>query len=383
MAVMTVTLPSTSPPLLPAESARTRFWRSLRFMLLLCSAITGLLTVFYGGFYYKLIYSFSIGLSCWLIIDSPRQIFNWWAARRRARLKLPPPGLAGLDFGWRAMVPLLIVGTLAGPTIGLAIGDAITGGRSPRLWELSSTAARVTLAVTVVATMVSVFVFTAQERAAALRLRAEAAQRAASETQLRLLQSQLEPHMLFNTLANLRVLIGLDAARAQAMLDRLISFLRATLTASRLNLHPLADEFARVDDYLALMAIRMGPRLQPVLDLPPALAQLQVPPLLLQPLVENSIKHGLEPQVAGGRLEVHARREGQMLVLQVRDTGGGLEAASADTAGTGFGLQQIRERLQTLYGTAARLQLETAPDARGGALATITLPITLPISEPT
>ncbi|MBT9488875.1 MAG: histidine kinase [Rubrivivax sp.] len=351
-------------------------------MLLLCSAITGLLTVFYGGFYYKLIYSFSIGLCCWLIIDSPRQIFNWWAARRRARLNLASPGLPGLDFGWRAMVPLLIVGTLAGPTIGLAIGDLITGGRSPRLWELSSIAARVTLAITVVATMVSVFVFTAQERAAALRLRAEAAQRAASETQLRLLQSQLEPHMLFNTLANLRVLIGLDPPRAQAMLDRLISFLRATLTASRLNLHPLADEFARVDDYLALMAIRMGPRLQPVLDLPPALAQLPVPPLLLQPLVENSIKHGLEPQVAGGRLEVRARREGQTLVLQVRDTGLGLEAASAATAGTRFGLQQIRERLQTLYGTAARLQLETAPDDRGGALATITLPIALPIALP-
>ncbi len=378
---MTVIAPP-APPVAP-EAARTHFLRSLRFMLLLCSAITGLLTVFYGGFYYKLVYSFSIGLSCWLIIDGPRQLFNWWSARRRARLNLPPPARPGLDFGWRAMLPLLLVGMLAGPTIGLALADAITGGRSPWLWQLSSTSARVTLAITVVATLVSVFVFSAQERAAALRLRAEAAQRAASETQLRLLQSQLEPHMLFNTLANLRVLIGLDAVRAQAMLDRLISFLRATLTASRLNLHPLADEFARVDDYLALMAIRMGPRLQPLLDLPPALAQLPVPPLLLQPLVENSIKHGLEPQVAGGRLEVRARRDGATLVLQVRDTGGGLEAAPADTAGTRFGLQQIRDRLHTLYGPAARLQLESAPDAQGGALATITLPLTEPITDPT
>ena len=365
----------TAPTSEPTAGTRARFLRSLRFMLLLCSAITGFLTVLYGGFYYKLVYSFSIGLSCWLIIDSPRLAFNWWAARRRARTGLPPPGTPGLDFGWHRMVPLLLVGMLAGPTLGLAIADAITGGRSPRLWELSTTAAQVTLAITVLATMVSVFVFTAQERTAALRLRAEAAQRAASETQLRLLQSQLEPHMLFNTLANLRVLIGLDPPRAQAMLDRLIGFLRSTLNASRLKLHPLADEFARVDDYLALMAIRMGPRLQPLLDLPPALARLEVPPLLLQPLVENSIKHGLEPQVAGGRLEVRARREGQTLVLQVRDTGLGLEAASDATTGTRFGLQQIRDRLQTLYGSAAQLRLETAPDADGGTLATISLPL--------
>ena len=88
-----------------------------------------------------------------------------------------------------------------------------------------------------------------------------AAERSAAEAQLKLLQSQLEPHMLFNTLANLRVLIGTDPARAQAMLDRLIAFLRATLTASRSGSHALADEFDRLGDYLALMAVRMGPRL--------------------------------------------------------------------------------------------------------------------------
>jgi LytS/YehU family sensor histidine kinase len=179
--------------------------------------------------------------------------------------------------------------------------------------------------------------------------------------------------MLFNTLANLRVLIGLDPPRAQAMLDRLIAFLRATLSASRLKLHPLADEFARVDDYLALMAIRMGPRLQTALDLPPALAALPVPPLLLQPLVENSIKHGLEPKVEGGRITVSALREGRSLVLRVRDTGVGLEGTRAD--GTRFGLQQVRERLKTLYGADASLHIEAAPDTDGGTLVTLHLPI--------
>ncbi len=162
------------------------------------------------------------------------------------------------------------------------------------------------------------------ERLSSARAAAATAQRQAAEHQLRLLQSQLEPHMLFNTLANLRVLIGIDPPRAQAMLDRLIAFLRATLAASRAGTHSLADEFARLDDYLALMAMRMGARLQPVLTLPPALAALPVPPLLLQPLVENSIRHGLEPKVEGGRIEVSAALEGGQLLLTVLDSGVGL-----------------------------------------------------------
>src|SRR5690606_22156517 len=131
------------------------------------------------------------------------------------------------------------------------------------------------------------------------RLEQEEAQRQASEARLRLLESQLEPHMLFNTLANLRALIGSDPPRAVEMLDRLNAFLRATLAASRsaagAQRHTLRDEFARLDDYLALMAVRMGPRLRVVLSLPEPLADCPVPALLLQPLVENAIRHGLEP----------------------------------------------------------------------------------------
>jgi LytS/YehU family sensor histidine kinase len=145
-------------------------------------------------------------------------------------------------------------------------------------------------------------------------------------------------------------------------------------------MHPLAAEFARVADYVALMQIRMGDRLQPQLDLPDELAALTVPPLLLQPLVENAIKHGLEPHVRGGRLIVSAAREGNRLLLRVRDTGVGPSTvphpASGDTAG--FGLQQIRDRLATLYGGAAGVALEAADDGAGGALATVHLPIESP-----
>jgi LytS/YehU family sensor histidine kinase len=214
------------------------------------------------------------------------------------------------------------------------------------------------------------------------RAHAAAATHEATLARLVLLQSQLEPHMLFNTLANLRALIVADPARAQAMLDRLIDFLRATLAASRRAAHPLRDEFARVDDYLALMQVRMGDRLRFETTLPPGLAGVLVPPLLLQPLVENAIKHGLEPQRGPGELAVSASADGSTLVLCVADRGRGLDAAATDraradgVAGAGFGLAQLRERLHTLHGDAASFTL--SPQPGGGTLAEIRLPLETP-----
>ena len=121
--------------------------------------------------------------------------------------------------------------------------------------------------------------------------------------------------------------------------------------------------------------MRARPRLQVQIELPPVLAQQPEPPLLLQPLVENAIRHGLEPQVGGGRLEVRARAEGGSLVLSVRDTGIGLAAAAASgTPGTRFGLAQVRERLATLHGAAASLSVEPAADGQG-TLSTVRLPL--------
>ena len=208
-----------------------------------------------------------------------------------------------------------------------------------------------------------------------MQSQAQAALRVAAENQLKLLESQLEPHMLFNTLANLRVLIRLDPARAEAMLDRLIAFLRATLVASQTGAHSLTAEFARIDDYLALMQVRMGPRLRTRLDLPPELANLTLPPMLLQPLVENAIKHGLEPKLEGGRIDVIARRQGDVLLLTVRDTGIGLAQTGSAADGTRFGMRQVRERLATLYGDAAALTLAPATDPEGGAEAAIRMPV--------
>ncbi len=178
------------------------------------------------------------------------------------------------------------------------------------------------------------------------------------------------------TLANLRALIAVDPDRAQHMLDRLIDFLRATLGGSRAPLHPLSSEFSRLADYLALMQVRMGDRLKVELDLPPALASVAVPPMLLQPLVENAIKHGLEPRRAGGLIQVSARREGPELVIRVADTGAGLAASAGNPAspGTGFGVGQVRERLATQFGAASSLTLEPGPPEVGGTLATLRWP---------
>jgi Histidine kinase len=356
-----------------ARRLRQQLPRTLAYMVALCSAITLLLTALDGrGLVVKAVYSFSIGLCCVSFNDLGRLGAAWFSDRVRRARGLVPDG-AAFTSGWRGVGSGVLLSILCGPLLGTALADALTGHRSPGMMQLDAAGTRLTLALSVVATLASVFIMSTLERLSSARALAEAAQRQAAETQLRLLQSQLEPHMLFNTLANLRVLITLDAPRAQAMLDHLIAFLRATLQASRSGEHALALEFDRLGDYLALMAVRMGPRLQVQLELPAALRTVPVPPLLLQSLVENSIQHGLEPQIEGGRITVQAQADGDTLVLTVRDTGVGLPAGGAVRDG-GFGIAQVRERLATLYGERASLLIEPATDAAGGARATVRLP---------
>jgi len=198
----------------------------------------------------------------------------------------------------------------------------------------------------------------AQEAAA----RSEA-QRLAVESQLRLLRAQLEPHMLFNTLANVRSLVREDVDRAESMIDRLIVYLRSALAASQTESVALSREFAQLRAYLDIMALRMGPRLSYRLELPAELERTEVPPMLLQPLVENAIKHGLEPKVGQGSIEVVALALPTGIEIRVTDSGLGLPAddedePSARPGNTSYGLRHVRDRLRVLYGSAARLSLE-------------------------
>ncbi|MCV2359180.1 histidine kinase [Paucibacter sp. TC2R-5] len=327
---------------------------------------------FSATFKSEFVYTLLISAGCSSIIQTLTHIASMLSNRLRARSGKP----AKKWIGWPLMMCILLLGTLAGFSIGMEAGNWLLGNNYKNPLTAGLRRGTVMLLIALIPGILITIYFVARGHLDEANLRAQTAQRLAAENKLRLLESQLEPHMLFNTLANLRVLIGLDPVRAQAMLDQLIGFLRATLNASRSSSHPLRDEFARLRDYLALMQIRMGSRLRPVLDLPAELGDLAIAPLLLQPLVENAIKHGLEPAVDGGELRVSARREGQVLLLVVQDSGVGLsQAASASRSneGTQFGLHQVRERLATQYGAAASLELASAAD--GGTIVTIQIPI--------
>lgn len=306
----------------------------------------------------QLVYSLGTGMTSWAVID-----FGRYALRRNTD--------TGWPSGWRGPV-LAVVGILAGFLAGTAIGDAYCGcaswgGQTPDPQRLLTS-----LTITLAAGVIAVLYFYGRGKASYLQTRIALVQRDAAEARLKLLETQLEPHMLFNTLANLRVLVTSDPVRAQAMLDHLIAYLRATLSASRAATHTLQAEFDRLRDYLELMSVRMGPRLRFAFDLPPEFATLTVPPLLLQPLVENSIKHGLEPQVEGGAIRIAARRLGQTLELMVEDSGAGMGPVTRTPTGSGFGLAQVRERLSTVYGPASTL--DVSPGAAGGTRVVITLP---------
>ncbi|WP_338413570.1 histidine kinase [uncultured Sphaerotilus sp.] len=356
-------------------SALRRTLSTLGIAAMIAAALT---LVSHGRFVDNLVYSLCIGLLCELMLDGGRRALAWLISRRA------PDNLAARNGwpGWGWMGVCIAVGVPLAYVGGHALGDAITGYHSGLGdWRPNAAMLMVSLTLGLGAT----FFFKSQGELAASRAAAESALRVAVENRLKLLESQLEPHMLFNTLANLRVLIALDPPQAQAMLDHLIAFLRGTLQGSRTALHPLHTEFDRLRDYLALMTVRMGERLQTEFVLPPALSDVAVPALLLQPLVENAIRHGLEPAIDGGVLRISASRidgpHGARLHLCVFDSGSGpLAPASPDAppSGTGFGLTQVRERLHTLYGADASLALtrerESASDP-AGTLVRLDLPL--------
>ena len=308
----------------------------------------------------NLVYSQCIGLSIWLLVDL-------------GQYKLIP----NYATQWRRLFWLVPLCVLVGYLAGTGLAGKLLAHPGYTYWIDQPRKALGFLVVSLAAGGVITYFFfsrlqlaNAREEMARTQAQAEAAQRQAAEFQLKLLQSQLEPHMLFNTLANLRALIAHNPEQAQHMLDHMVAYLRATLSSSRTTLHPLQTEFDRLRDYLELMSVRMGPRLRYVFDLAPELAHLPVPALLLQPLVENAIAHGLEPKIEGGSISVQARREGATLVLEVHDTGVGLPAAQCPS---GFGLTQVRERLATLYGPQGTL--EFIATCAGNTLVRVTFPI--------
>ncbi|MDN3920529.1 sensor histidine kinase [Roseateles violae] len=193
-----------------------------------------------------------------------------------------------------------------------------------------------------------------------MRWRQQDLQLRATEAQLKLLQAQIEPHFLFNTLANVQSLIDYDTPRAKQMLEAFTDYLRASLGQLRVEDSSLGAELAMAESYLQLLQTRMGERLRFVIEADAAARAAVLPPLLLQPLIENAIHHGLEPKLEGGRVQLRATVEAGRLQVCIDDDGLGLAAPrrAGRRPGSGLALENIRARLATRYAEQASLHLE-------------------------
>ncbi|TWI63458.1 hypothetical protein IP91_03428 [Pseudoduganella lurida] len=208
-----------------------------------------------------------------------------------------------------------------------------------------------------------------QARDASAQAGTEGLERRLVEAQMAALQAQVEPHFLFNTLALIGQLIETDPPQAARIHQHLIDYLRSTLPQMRARGNgTLARQIALSRSYLAIMQARMKTRLAVSIDVPPELASATFPPMTLQILIENAIKHGLEPKIEGGRIDIRAFVDGAVLQVDVQDDGVGFSRY----AGDGIGLANVRERLRLVYGTRAALLIETP--AEGGCKASVRVP---------
>ena len=346
-----------------------KFFLAYRYCALLnvgCALFITYVLAWEPRFWINLLASMCIGSIAFCIIYATRLLF--FSTRRpdwkiSAALSLFSAAIAlpaGITlFGWIMHVEVNAL-------------DAYTSPKMARTWLLTLATAGIGILLLLNREKVARL----EALAAQQQAHAESVARQALQAQLQLLQAQIEPHMLFNTLANLQGLIGFDTERAQLLLDQLIQYLRATLISSRAASTTLGQEFALMEAYLGLMSVRMGQRLSYTIALPDDLRALVLPPMLLQPLVENAIQHGLEAKIDGGHIDVSACREGRNLVLTVSDSGLGLDHPQQSRQGGHVGLSNIRERLQAIHGERAAFSLSAAQPC--GAVARLTLPLSAP-----
>jgi signal transduction histidine kinase len=291
-------------------------------------------------------------------------------------------------FGYRKFSGKLFRYIVAGPLLAILatfVGASIAGvvkGIDPLTWLQDSAKVRHVVTAGLVFGVLYVLVVALianlrnrEYRALAARLESEARHselsRQLAESRLRMLQLQIEPHFLFNSLGSAQQLAEKGAPEAARLIADLIRFLRAASPALREDATTLAQERSLIEAYLGIMKVRLAGRLAWAVDIPAALDDARVPPGMLITLVENAIKHGIEPSPDGGRVDVRAERRGDgRLVLTVRDTGGG--SADLVTSGQGIGLANIRERLALLFDGNA--SLEVGANAPRGFAARIALP---------
>jgi signal transduction histidine kinase len=258
---------------------------------------------------------------------------------------------------WRGCATLVLVLSLAHATVNILF----EGMAEPLRWIVMA----VPLYGFHYSAIVGVVAVSSQRRLNAAR------QRELLAVQLRALRAQLQPHFLFNTLQAIGATAPRDGAAAAHMTALLGDLLRQTLQERDGGFVSLAEEHELLRPYVELQQLRFGDRLQFELDLPSALLGARIPDLLLQPLVENALQHGIEQRPGAGRVRVSARREGEQLVLDVADDGAG-PGSDCQEPKSGTGLGATRSRLQTLFGSRASLALQK--NGFGGCTATLRLP---------
>ena len=349
------------------------WWLQWLWTLLFCAALAVPFTVFgfvafarassglgslgnWAHWYSKnFIVCLTIGVLIHLLFDATR----WrWAGPQRIG-------------GWKPWQrTLYFSGT---PLLGVALGWPLgvwLAGADVTVWIGGRDGNRVIMG-TLLITLTLTFVL---HHFSATKARQVEAERRATEAQLSLLQAQIEPHFLFNTLANVQALMDQDPGKAKQMLASFTDYLRSSLLALRAENSPVEQELTLARNYLQLLQARMEDRLHFSITADAAARALPLPPLLLQPLVENAVVHGLEPSIKGGTVRVSARVQGEQLVLEVQDDGRGLDAPvrRGAAAGAGMALANIRQRLLARYGVAATLEVSAA---HPGTLARITIPV--------
>jgi sensor histidine kinase YesM len=247
---------------------------------------------------------------------------------------------------------------VTGAFVGLSY---LPGFRGMQAWVLTPTQLMSSFTISFVISLVFATIWrrrvgelSAQIALANEQERFAAAERATTQANLRALQAQIEPHFLFNTLANVTSLIHTKPDDAKHMLEEFIAYLRASLATTREAETTLGNEFQLMQNFLAILQIRMGARLQTKIDLPDTLQQFSMPPMLIQPMVENAIKHGLEPKIEGGTVSLSAYERDGMVHIVIADTGLGFR----DSKSNGIGLQNVRERVDKIYNGRATLSIE-------------------------
>ncbi len=260
-----------------------------------------------------------------------------------------------------SVISILIMGVAGGTLIGLYLGPFMLRQFFPMAlqWTPRNLLQAIILAI-VFGGAISYFFFSRTRLKVSRleiqqeRIRRLSTEKEALEANLKLLQAQIEPHFLFNTLSNILSLIDTSPDRGKAMLVDLIHYLRTSLSRTRHDLITLNQEIEIIHAYLNILKIRMGERLRFMIELPDNLKEQPFPPMLLQPLVENAVKHGLEPQIRGGEILIKIEEKDGLVRAEIIDNGIGFTSCSE----AGVGMINVRKRLRLLYGERGRLLIE-------------------------